>query len=158
MSKLSMEPEWNPRQTRSNLISLVISSLSPKVLMCRRPILLLASETAKKSSPGLMHNPKIFIPLVAAGHHRLIKSNACFPDVELFSSDLTHIAMLPLSEATKNPLENSHMHVIPKMSISSSPVNVLNAFSMYYLMSVPSTIKISPSEVVAANFSSSSQI
>jgi hypothetical protein len=92
---------------------------------------------------------------VEAGHHFLIKSKAYFPEVELFSSDLTHMAMCPQSEATKKPLENSLMQVIPVMSMSSSPVRVIKAFSMYCLMSVPSTIKISPSAVVAATLSSS---
>ena len=121
-------------------------------------MLLFARETARKSSPGLTLMPKILIPFVEAGHHFLMKSNACLPEVELFSSDLTHIAMFPLSDATKNPLENSLMQVIPVISISSSPVSVLKAFSMYYLMSVPSIMKISPSEVVAATLSSSTQM
>lgn len=158
MSTLSIDPEWKPRQTRSNFMSLVMSSLRPRVFMCNNPILLLARDTAKKSSPGLTQRPRILTPLVDAGHHLRMKSNAYFPEVELFSSDLTHMAMCPQSEATKNPFENSLMQVTPVISRSSSPVKVMKAFSMYYLMSVPSTMNISPSAVVAATLSSSIQI
>ena len=152
----SIDPEWKPRQTKSNFISLVTSSFKPIVLICIKPMLLLWHCTPKYSSPGLTVSPKIFTPLVEAGCHLRMKSKACLPDVELFSSDLTHMAICPESEATKKPFENSFMHVIFVISLSSSPW-LLNAFSMYYLVSGDS-MKISPSAVVAAIFSSSSHM
>jgi hypothetical protein len=68
-------------------------------------MLLLSMANAKYSSEGEQSMLKILWSFVAKGYHFLIKSNACFPEVELFSSDLTHKAMWPLSEAIKNPFE-----------------------------------------------------
>ena len=119
----SMEPEWNPRHTRSNLTSLVTSSLRPKVFKWTRPILLFAKESARKSSPAETVMPRTLTPLVGAGCHFLIKSQACLPDVELFSSDLTHTARQPDSEATKKPFANSLIaDMLYMSSAASSPI------------------------------------
>jgi hypothetical protein len=95
-----------------------------------RPILLFLQATASVSSPPDTARPRILTPLVELGHHLLIKSYGYFPDVELFSSDLTHIAIYPFSEAIKNPLEKGLKHEIC-IKLSSE----LKAFSTYYFIS-----------------------
>jgi hypothetical protein len=120
-------------------------------------MLLLAREHPRNSSPELTVRPKILTPLVDRGYHFLMKSYACFPDVELFSSERIHMAKYPLSDATKKPLVNSLMAVMLTISFSPSSGLVLKAFSTYYFISLPSTMNSSPSAVVATIFSSSSQ-
>jgi len=100
-------PEWKPRHTRTDLISRSVSSFKPTDLMSISPILLLSRQTASRSSPGVeTEQPKIDCPLVIRGCHFLIKSYGYLPDVALFSSDLTHMAISPFTEQTMNPLLN----------------------------------------------------
>ena len=61
--------------------------------ICINPTLLFLQATASVSSPGLTASPSTLTPLVELGHHLLMKSYGYFPEVELFSSDRTHMAM-----------------------------------------------------------------
>ena len=57
-----------------------------------------------------------------------MKSYGLLPDVELFSSDLTHIAMSPSFDPMKNPFENGLMLTTYEMLSSE-----LKAFSNSFL-------------------------
>ena len=100
-----IQPEWNPSHTRSNFISYSRTSFSPIDFVKILPMLLFSRDIAMQSSLGEQSRLRILIPFVAPGYHFLIPSYAVFPEVALFSSDLTQRAMYPLSDATKKPLE-----------------------------------------------------
>ena len=74
-------------------------------LVLTMPMLLFDMATARVSSLLLRAMPKIWCFLVAAGYHLAIKSYACLPEEDWFSSWRIHMAISPSLEPMKKPLE-----------------------------------------------------